>query len=252
MTGMPFWDAYKPHLYNANRRARQRQQRTENPVSQRYAIRARWGMEWYELLALLHAQGLNRQQCAQAMGYSCWGSVKAMLTRHPGNDPFTPRVLKPKRHVPRPRFPRRHAVEQNFGKDFWSVVRDFAEKDYTRFDTARAIGCEESTFLRILADNPKQDPFESHNVVGNYTRLTGESFEAALRRMAAAGYSRRQASIEIGYYPSGLSLQRAMDIRGIDVTFKKAEKPKKPKKPREPSISGRYGPKSPIHPWRIS
>lgn len=148
---------------------------------------------------------------------------------------------------------KRQAIEARWGMGFWELIRNFAEQGLSRRQTAFAIGYHWQGFHTILRNRPDVDPFEEYGVVANYVRDTGEPFGAALRRMAAAGYTFAQAQREIGYCNNGNPLRHAMAVRGIEVEFAKVTaKPKVPKKPREPGISGRYGPRSAIHPWRTA
>lgn len=116
-------------------------------------------------------------------------------------------------------------VPQRWGYPFWEVVRDFADQGLTRFDVARAIDCTPQHFCKLLTANPDKDPFEPYGVVEAYVRHTGEAFGDALRRMAAEGKTHAEASREIGFTGKGPSLQYAMDVRGIEVAFRRARDP---------------------------
>jgi hypothetical protein len=124
-------------------------------------------------------------------------------------------------------FSRQAAVTERWGYPFWEVVADMAAQDLNRAQVAAALGYNYVHFWELLGFNPDKDPFPIYGVVANYIRDTGETFRAALERMAAAGYSLRAAAREIGF-TQGHALQYAMRTRGIEVQFKRAE----PKPPR--------------------
>jgi AraC-like DNA-binding protein len=109
-------------------------------------------------------------------------------------------------------------VEERWGQPFWSVVAQFAEQGLSRKAVAQALGYAPNYFTQLLARHPEQDPFETFGNVLAYVKDTGEGFEAALRRMAAAGYHISRAAREFGYKRSD-HLRTAMRLRGISVEF---------------------------------
>ena len=145
---------------------------------------------------------------------------------------------------------KREEIEDRWGMDFWSLVRDFANQGLSRRQTGMALGYSWQHFHSILRKRPDADPFEEYGVIANYIRDTGESFGVAIRRMAAVGYTFAQAQREIGYCDNGNPLRYAMKVRGIDVEFSKVKAQPKAYKEKIVSISGKYGPKLSEHPWR--
>lgn len=114
--------------------------------------------------------------------------------------------------------PGQRQIEARWGVPFWQLVSDFADQGLPRSDVAKALGYHRDGFYDLLTRNPRKDPFESSNIVASYVRETGESFRAALERMAADGMSKNAAAVAIGYADSW-SLGRAMIARGITVKF---------------------------------
>lgn len=129
-TGMPFYDAACRAAYNASRRIAQDPERAMSGKSQRHQIRARWGIEWHELLRLLHAQGLTRDQCALAMGYRNGHSLACALRLAPEHDPW---IDTPLRTVPAQYF-------HDTGEPFADAVRRMMAEGLSMRQTAREIG----------------------------------------------------------------------------------------------------------------
>lgn len=120
-------------------------------------------------------------------------------------------------------------VERRWGVPFWRLIEDFAYQGLTRFDTARAIGYRPDSLCSLLSSNPDKDPFEPSNRPLGYLRDTGENFSQAAHRMAAEGLLATEAARIIGYRDAS-GLRRALESRGIEVTFKKhASKVKPPR-----------------------
>jgi len=107
-------------------------------------------------------------------------------------------------------------VEEKFGKEFWQLIREFADKGYTRFDTARAIGYRPDSFCHLLSHTPGKDPFEPSARALGYLKDTGENLREALERMAKEGRSWNYAARVIGY-ARGQNLKKAAEHRGIFV-----------------------------------
>lgn len=114
--------------------------------------------------------------------------------------------------------PGQRQIEARWGVPFWQLVADFADQGLPRSDVAKALGYHRDGFYDLLTRNPHKDPFDSSNIVAAYVRESGESFRAALERMAAAGMSKTAAAVAIGYADSW-SLGRAMVARGVIVKF---------------------------------
>jgi len=147
-----------------------------------------------------------------------------------------------------PNSPQR-TVPERWGYPFWDVVRDMADQGLSRAQVAQAVGYRATGhFCKLLANNPEHDPFDSYGVPAAYVRETGESFRHALTRMHKAGYLLIEAAREIGY-SSYQPLQYAMDVRGIDLVFKRREAV--PKEKKEPRMKART--RQPVggeHPWK--
>ena len=107
-------------------------------------------------------------------------------------------------------------IEARWGVEFWQLVADFADQGLTRFDTARALGYRPDSFCKMLAQNPKRDPFDASAIALAYLKDTGETMRQALERMAAEGRSWGYAARVIGYSQCD-TLKRAALKRGIVV-----------------------------------
>lgn len=107
-------------------------------------------------------------------------------------------------------------VEARWGVNFWQLVSDFADQGLNRSDTARALGYRVDSFSKMLAQNPRRDPFEAFIVAQAYLKDTGETFRGALERMSAEGRSWSYAARAIGYV-DGSRLKRAANARGVAV-----------------------------------
>jgi len=107
-------------------------------------------------------------------------------------------------------------IENRWGVEFWQLISDFADQGLTRFDTARALGYRPDSFCKMLARNPKRDPFDEFIRAQAYLKDTGETMRQALERMAAERRSWGYAATVIGY-ADGSALKRAAEARGIFV-----------------------------------
>lgn len=134
----------------------------------------------------------------------------------------------------------RRRISERWGMPFWDVVRDLEAQSLNRFQAAAALGMDRNGFTLLLRQHPEHNPWGSPNVVANYVRDTGESFRAALERMAAEGYSLNAASRAIGFAgrQQNSGLRYAMKVRGIEVPFcwRPVAKAKPRKLPRGPNI----------------
>lgn len=130
----------------------------------------------------------------------------------------------------------------------WSVISRLADKGMTRGAVAKEVGYNPTRFLKVLADHPELDPFPSSNKVAAYIADTGESFAAAVKRMAAQGMSVNATAKKIGY-ACGSGLAQALRARGLEVEFQERRKAApKVKKERRKWVE-RGGPKG--DDWRI-
>lgn len=127
-------------------------------------------------------------------------------------------------------------IEARWGVEFWQLVADFADQGLTRFDTARALGYRPDSFCKMLAQNPKRDPFEPSSRALAYLRDTGENLREALERMAKEGRSWGYAARAIGYR-DGSQLKRAAIHRGIIVQMNS----KHPGRPRVRPVPEKRG-----------
>ena len=107
-------------------------------------------------------------------------------------------------------------IEARWGVEFWQLVSDFAEQGLNRSDKARALGYRVDSFSKLLAQNPRRDPFDAFIVAQAYLKDTGETMRRALERMAAEGRSWAYAARAIGYGDAH-NLKRAAIERGIIV-----------------------------------
>lgn len=147
-------------------------------------------------------------------------------------------------------------VEQEYGEPFWDVVAAYAADGNSMTMTAKILGYRDGSTLWYLIRHHKKeikfpepgycnavqnpDPMtaqdkkkisdikRSHNLsaAGDYERATGESAEAAIRRLAGSNTVIDTARA-IGW-KSASSMRAWMKIRGIEVEFYKY----KPNPPR--------------------
>lgn len=117
-------------------------------------------------------------------------------------------------------------IEAQHGKPFWEVLKDLRAEGLTRAAAARRLGYTERnprngerTFMNLLYRHPDKDPWGyAGNRAAEYMAETGESFTAAVRRLAKT-HTVTAAARELGY--SGpTALQYALRVRGIDVEFR--------------------------------
>lgn len=90
--------------------------------------------------------------------------------------------------------PKQRGIEARWGLPFWQLVREFAEQDLTRNDTARALGYNTQAFHQLLARNPRLDPFEPYGVL----RALGEPLRDVVLRMAPR-FTVTQTARAVGY-----------------------------------------------------
>lgn len=155
----------------------------------------------------------------------------------------------------------RKMIEKRWGMPFWDLVRDFYVQDLSKTNTAAALGMTYKSFCAILINDRERNPWKTNTIIIDYVNDTGETLGDALRRMAAAGYTYGQASLEIGYKEQKTGggnngLRYAMKVRGIEVSFRVGKRVAKPKpevvvvaKPakEKPVKKEKYSRKQ--HPW---
>ncbi|KII34877.1 hypothetical protein NL64_06345 [Pseudomonas fluorescens] len=155
---------------------------------------------------------------------------------------------------------KRDQIETRWGMPFWDLVRDFAEQDLSRHDTARALGYNRDYFYLLLAKHPENDPFPRYGLVPDYTLDTGEGFREALQRMIADGMHVSLIATTMGFGRTD-RLRYAMAVRGIKLVFplptlkarKKRDRTNQKRKPRPPRIGPRKVKRPGAnHPWRCS
>lgn len=128
LSGLPFCDALELERRRQARNARNISNRAKAGKTPIARIRARWGMDWHELLTLLHAEGLTRSQCAEVMGYKDVTGLNLILWRNPQHDPW-----EPSRTIPAQYF-------IDTGETFPAAVRRMKAEGKTKTQTMVAIG----------------------------------------------------------------------------------------------------------------
>lgn len=122
-------------------------------------------------------------------------------------------------------------IEQRWQMPFWELVSNLAAQDLSRADAARAIGFNPHSFRYHLVANPELDPFPPvAHPPKDYASDTGESFRDACVRMQAT-HTVSQAARETGYADSSC-FKRALNARGLQLTFQKYSRKTKIRKPR--------------------
>lgn len=112
----------------------------------------------------------------------------------------------------------RKRAEAKFECDFVELMQIFADQGYNRKQTAKAIGCCETSLLAVLAD--MDDPFPPKSVSVAFVSDTGESLGDFVRRKAAEGLWLSEVSRLVGYKSPG-NFKLELKNRGIHVEFTK-------------------------------
>ena len=100
----------------------------------RQRVAARWGLDFWQLIADFAYQGLSRFDTARAIGYRP-DSFCTLLSAHPEHDPFDP-SHKPSAYV------------CDTGEPFVEAVKRMADSGMSLSETARAIGYSSTRGLR--------------------------------------------------------------------------------------------------------
>lgn len=88
----------------------------------------------------------------------------------------------------------RKDVEARWGQPFWDVVRQFADQDLSRNDTARALGYSIAGFHQLLTRHPEHDPFPAYGILRNL----GEPLRDVVLRMAP-NFTVTETARAVGY-----------------------------------------------------
>lgn len=128
LCGLPFCDALELERRRVARNTRNVNKRTAAEKTPIARIRSWWGMEWHELLALLHAQGLTKAECAQVMGYEGEAGLNTILWRNPAHDPWEVRRTIPAQYL------------VDTGETFPAAVRRLQAEGKTKSQAMVAIG----------------------------------------------------------------------------------------------------------------
>lgn len=109
-------------------------------------------------------------------------------------------------------------AEAKFECNFVELMQIFADQGYTRKQTAKAIGCCNTSLLAVLAD--MDDPFPPKSNVAAFVADTGENFGEFVKKKAAEGLWLSEVARLVGYkHASNFRLE--LKNRGIQVEFTK-------------------------------